>query len=155
KYEPNDLIVRVGWTRDSGKVVYEAQNRTQTWLDLNVADAAGATKTLFRESSRFWISADDASLPVWLKDGGFLWMSDRSGWSHVYRYRSDGTLIAPVTSGKWEVRTLHGVDERAGWMYFSGTERSHIGGDVYRIKLDGSGLKRLSTSEGTHTAEFS
>ena len=60
-----------------------------------------------------------------------------------------------MTSGKWELRTLHGVDESGGWIYFSGTERSPIGGDVYRIKLDGTGLQRLSTADGTHSAEFS
>ena len=73
--------MRVGWTPDSRKVVYAAQNRTQTWLDLNLADpGSGATQTLLRETSRFWISADDVTLPSWLKDGSFLWLSDRSGW---------------------------------------------------------------------------
>ena len=100
-------------------------------------------------------AADDVTLPSWLKDGSFLWLSDRSGWRHLYHYAPDGTLIKQVTSGKWEMRTLHGVDESGGWVYFSGTERSPIGGDVYRIKLDGSGLRRLSTADGTHSAEFS
>src|SRR5205823_5695946 len=54
-----------------------------------------------------------------------------------------------------EMRTLHGIDESGGWVYFAGTERSPIGGDVYRIKMDGSGLQRLSAAEGTHSAEFS
>jgi dipeptidyl-peptidase-4 len=40
-------------------------------------------------------------------------------------------------------------------MYFSGTERSPIGSDVYRIKLDGTGLERLSKTPGTHDADFS
>ena len=40
KYQPSDfLIVRVTWTPDSKKVVYQAQNREQTFLDLNFADA--------------------------------------------------------------------------------------------------------------------
>ena len=39
-------------------------------------------------------------------------------------------------------------------MYFSGTERSPIGGDVYRVHLDGTGRERLSRAEGTHTASF-
>ncbi len=39
KYQPSDLlIVRVAWTPDSRKVVYQAQNREQTFLDLNFAD---------------------------------------------------------------------------------------------------------------------
>ena len=47
------LIVRVGWTRDSRRVVYEVQNRTQTWLDLNAADAlSGSARTIFRAAVR-------------------------------------------------------------------------------------------------------
>ena len=41
------------------------------------------------------------------------------------------------------------------WVYFSGTERSPIGSDVYRVKLDGSQLTRLSEVDGTHRARFS
>jgi dipeptidyl-peptidase-4 len=47
------------------------------------------------------------------------------------------------------------VDEAVGWLYFSGTERSYIGSDVYRIELDGTGLTRLSQAPGTHRASFS
>jgi dipeptidyl-peptidase-4 len=152
----DQLIVRVTWSQDSRRVVYAVQNRTQTWLELNAADAGtGAPKTLLKESSKYWISADDVEPPVWLADGSFLWLSDRSGWRHIYRFKADGTLINQVTNGKWEARTLHGVDERGGWIYFSGTERSPIGGDVYRIRLDGTGMQRVSAAEGTHTAELS
>ena len=157
KYTASDiLIVRVGWTQDGTRVTYEVENRTQTWLDLNVADAAsGAATNLLHETTKFWIDSEDTTLPVWLKDGSFLWLSDRSGWRHAYHYKPDGTFIKQVTTGKWELRRLHGIDEATGWMYFSGTEHSPIGGDVYRIKLDGSGLQRLSTADGTHTAAFS
>ncbi len=149
-------IVRVGWTPDSTRVVYEVQNRTQTWLDLDAADvASGATRTMLRETSKAWVETDRIEKPTWLADGSFLWLSERSGWRHVYHHNADGTLIKQVTDGKWELRTLNGIDEAGGWIYFSGTERSPIGGDVYRVKLDGSGLQRLSKAEGTHSARFS
>jgi dipeptidyl-peptidase-4 len=73
----------------------------------------------------------------------------------VYLHRENGTTVRQVTTGKWEVRVVHGVDEHRQWIYFSGTERSHIGRDVYRIRFDGTGLQRLSGPEGTHTATFS
>jgi dipeptidyl-peptidase-4 len=167
KYAGTDiLIVRVGWT-PAGQLAYEVQNRTQSWLDLNTLDVTptastptstssmSAPRTLVRETSRFWINAEDARMPAWLPDGSFLWPSARSGFTHAYHYSADGTLLKQVTMGKWELRTLHGVDEKGGWIYFSGTERSPIGSDVYRIKIDGSGLERLSKTAGTHRAEFS
>jgi dipeptidyl-peptidase-4 len=147
------LIVGVSWTPDSARVVYQLQDREQTWLDVNVADrATGAARTLFRETTGAWVDAHGD--PTWLKDGTFLWLSERTGWKHVYHCRADGQVIRRITDGNWEVRTLYGVDEHDGWVYFGGTERSHIGQDVYRIRLDGTGLTRLSEPGGTHAATF-
>jgi dipeptidyl-peptidase-4 len=156
KYTAIDhLIVNVGWTPDSRRVVYQVQDREQIWLDLNVADrASGETRTLLRETTKAWVNENGP--PVWLNDGSFLWFSERSGWKHLYRYSPEGTLLRQVTDGRWEVRTLHGVDEAGGWVYFSGTAHSPIGSDVFRIRLEGGdGPARLSKTDGTHTALFS
>ena len=154
KYSPDDLlIVNVGWTPDGRQAMYHAQNREQTWLDLNLADAGtGETRTLFRETTPAFVSEIGAAR--WLADGTFLWLSERDGWQHLYRYKRDGTLVARITSGEWEVDSLLGVDESKGVVYFSGTERSHIGRDIDRVRLDGGGLTRLSQKPGTHGAVF-
>jgi len=154
KYGRQDLlVVAVSWTPDSKRAVVQVQDREQTWLDLDVADAAtGAVTTLLRETTPAWV--DNNGDPVWLPDGSFLWKSDRSGFAHLYRYARDGALQATVTSGRWEVRTVHGIDAGGTWIYFSGTERSAIGSDVYRVHPDGTGLVRLSQAAGTHAANF-
>lgn len=155
KYQPSDfLIVRVSWTPDSKKVVYQAQNREQTYLDLNLSDAKdGKTNTLFRETSKAWVEVIDN--PHWLKDGSFLWESERNGWRHLYHYSQDGKLVRQVTDGKWEVRSFEGVDENKGIVYISATEHSHIAPQAYRVKLNGSGLTRLTTTAGSHAVDVS
>ena len=155
RYTPTDmLVVSVGWTPGGDEVVFQVQNREQTWLDLNLAESASGEMThLFRETTPAWVSVNGD--PRWLEDGTFLWLSERSGWKHLYHYRADGELVRQVTDGEWELRTLHGVDEDGGWVYFSGTRRSPIGGDVYRVRLDGDDLTRLSERPGTHAARFS
>jgi dipeptidyl-peptidase-4 len=154
KYKPEDLlIVRVNWTPDGKRVAYEAQNREQTWLDLNVAAAQdGKSQTILKETSKAWVEVIDP--PTWLKDGSFVWQSERTGWRHLYHYAADGHLIKQITDGKWEVRSLEGVDERNGNVFFVATEHSHIAPQVYRVRLDGTGFKRLTESEGTHRAVF-
>ena len=154
KYAPiESLIVEVGFTQDAKQVIFQTQDREQRFLDLNVANpSTGELKTLFRDTTKAWV--DNPGPPHFLKDGSFLWLSERSGWKHLYHYKADGTLIRQVTDGKWEVRTLHGVDEVKGQVYFSGTERSHVGGDVYRAKLEGGELVRLSNAPGVHAATF-
>ena len=156
------LIVNVAWHPDSRSVFYQVQNREQSWLDLNISDReTGTFRTLLRETSKTWVNCgnvgcqDEDANPRWLRDGSFLWFSERTGWRHLYQYKDDGTLVRPVTSGKWEVRAVHGIDQSRGWIYFSGTERSPIGQDVYRMKLDGTGVQRVSGPDGLHTANFS
>jgi dipeptidyl-peptidase-4 len=159
RYAPVELlIVNVDWTPDSKHVVFQVQDREQTWLDLNLATAGnGATKTLFRETTKAFVDPDtsgDGLGPFWMKDGGFLWLSERIGFKHLYLYKADGTLVRAVTSGRWEITGFHGADEAKGLVYFSAAERSPIGPDVYRAKLDGGGLTLLSQRPGSHQATF-
>lgn len=145
------LLVRFGWTPDSGRLVYEVQNRTQTYLDLRTvsADGAGASVRLLRETTPAWV--DGIDLPLWLKDGSFLWQSDRTGHRHLYHYRADGTLIGPVTQGEWDIHDVYGADEKRGLIYFSANERQATGVDAYRTRLGGgSAPERLTHEAGTH-----
>ncbi|HLL16581.1 MAG TPA: S9 family peptidase [Pyrinomonadaceae bacterium] len=155
KYLPADLLItRVGWTPDSRRVIFHAQDREQKYLDLNHANASdGKTTTLFRETTKAWVEAKDNN-PRYLKDGSFLWLSDRNGWQHLYHYAADGKLIRQVTDGKWEIRSIEGVDEAKGFIYFTGTEYSHIAPNAYRIRLDGTGQTRLTQGEGSHRVDF-
>ncbi len=154
KYEGSEfLITRVGWAPDSQAVLFQLQNRQQTWLDLNRFDLAGhKTTTLLREKTPAWTSV--LGEPKWLKDGSFLWLSERSGWKHIYHYTAAGKLIRPLTDGEWEVASLFGADPDADWVYFSANRDKPTEQHVYRVRLDGGDLKRLSRSSGTHRAKF-
>jgi len=155
KYQPADfLISRVAWTPDSKKVVYQAQNREQTFLDVNFADGRdGKSTNIIHETSKAWVAINEN--PIWLKDDSFIWASERSGWEHLYHYAADGKLLRQITDGKWEVASIQGVDEDNGFIYFTSTEHSPIAPHAYRIKLDGTGLTRLTQTEGAHRVDLS
>ncbi|MGQ0761546.1 MAG: DPP IV N-terminal domain-containing protein [Acidobacteriota bacterium] len=155
KYMPEDLLIaRVGWFPDSKKVWYQAQNRIQTYLDLNTANPDnGSSSNLFRETSKAWVEVVDEGLR-WLNNGSFLWLSSRDGWQHIYHYGADGKLIRQVTQGEWDVRSLDEIDERKGTLYFTGAEHSPIANHAYAIKLDGTGLSRLTITQGAHRPSF-
>jgi dipeptidyl-peptidase-4 len=147
------LIVDVDWTPDSRSVAFQVQDREQTWLDLNLGDpASGHARRVLRETTKAWVNVNGS--PRWLKDGSFLWLSERDGFKHLYHYRVDGTQIRQVTSGRWDVRTFWGIDEAQGALYLAAGARRHIDTDIYRIGLDGRALTRLSRTDGTHRANF-
>jgi dipeptidyl-peptidase-4 len=153
KYKPEDLLIgRVAWAPDSKNVLFQAQNREQTFLDLNSADLTGAVKLAFRETSPAWVSINDN--PAFLDDGSAIWQSERNGWNHLYLYDNNGKLIRQITDGKWEVRSVHGLDKANGWVYFSGTRDSHIAENVYRVRIADGTIQRLTEGDGHHTATF-
>jgi dipeptidyl-peptidase-4 len=143
------LVVNVAWNKDA--VVYQVQNREQTWLDLVTASSStGESRVLIHETTPAWV--DPLANPIFLPDGSFLWQSERTGYRHVYHYQADPAQFRRITNGEWEVRDVHGADK--SYVYFSGTERSVLGQDIYRIRFDGTGLQRLSERTGTHNATF-
>ena len=152
--EQEILIVQVGWD-PKGRLVANYQDRAQTWLEC-VRFEGVKPQSLVRETSRGWW-IDRLPLPVFLQDGGFLWRSARTGFHHLYRYDAEGRARA-LTAGPWDVRALHGVDEKAGKVYFSATQRNPIGLDAYCADLDpqapNQNLARLTDRPGTHAMTF-
>jgi dipeptidyl-peptidase-4 len=154
EYDPvKILIVRVGWHPENEYVIFQVQDREQRWLDLNKADVSdGSVERLLRERSEAWVNV--LGEPHFLEDGSFLWQSERTGYRHLYHCLPDGKVKRPLTSGEWEVRDLEGINEDTADVFFSGTKDSPIGQQVYRVRLDGTGLKRITEEEGSHTADF-
>jgi dipeptidyl aminopeptidase/acylaminoacyl peptidase len=149
----NTLLDRAFWTPDSQRVFFYVQDRAQKWLDICAASPTGGRPTkLLRETTGAWV--DDPGELKFLADGSFLLPSERTGWKHLYHYDRNGKPIRTVTGGEWEARDLHHIDESTGWLFFSGTRDSHIGSNLYRVKLDGTGLERITDSSGTHRVEL-
>ena len=151
KYKAEDeiLIVRVGWTPDSGAVLFMVQNREQTWLDLNAANPkTGEMFTLIHETSDSWVNRPNP--PRWLKNGTFLWESERTGFNHLYHYKPSGELIGAVTSGGWQVKRIIRLDEENGVLFFYGTKDGSAQSNAYRCNLDGSNFVRITRDRGSH-----
>jgi dipeptidyl aminopeptidase/acylaminoacyl peptidase len=143
------LLIRAGWLPDNQTAYFYVQDRAQTWLDVCTVPATGGEpRKLLRDKTRAWI--ENPGPPTFLKDGSFLLLSERSGWKQIYHFAKNGKLKGAVTRGDWEVRNVQRVDEKDGWVYFSGTRDNHLGSDLYRVKLDGSNLERLTKKKGTH-----
>ena len=149
EYKPEDTIIaRVGWVAESKTVFAFVQNRTQTWLDFVTWSAPDAKpKKLFRETTKAWV--DDPGEPHFLPDGTFLFLSERSGWKHLYHYAADGKLLAQVTKGGWEVRDVLRVDAKEKTVYFTAGYTSATGTDMCRVTF-GEDTELLTEKGKTH-----
>jgi dipeptidyl-peptidase 4 len=152
--ETDQYIPRVNWLPDSKHVSIQRLNRAQTNLDLLIADAtSGTSRVALTEKDQYWINVSDDLR--FLQDGQrFLWSSERSGYRHIYLYNLEGKELAQLTKGEWEVSAIDAVDEKAGLIYFTSTEKSPMERHLYRVGLDGTAFTRITKEPGTHAVNF-
>jgi dipeptidyl-peptidase-4 len=151
---PKDaLITRVEWTPDGATLLAVITDRIQTWAELCAIDPPTRKVTKWiREESPTWVNRPRS--PQWLADGTFLWLSERTGYQHVYYYAKGGKLLGAVTAGEWQVRDIVRVDEAKKLLWFEGTKDGATGSHLYRIGFDGKGLVGLTPGVGTHEFEL-
>jgi dipeptidyl-peptidase-4 len=148
----SEYIPRMKWV-DGARLSVQLLNRGQDELELIVVDGAtGRSRTLLIEKDPYWVNVSDDL--TFLDGGGFLWTSERTGFLHIYRYDEKGSLSRALTEGEWQVSRVEGVDERAGLVYFTANRDNPIGQDLYRVRLDGTGLERMTNGKGTHAIQM-
>ncbi len=160
-----EYIARVTWLPEGKQVAVQTMNRAQTRLDLYYMDrVTGKASHVMTESDPGWVNINDDF--YFLEDGKhFLWQSERDGYAHLYRFTREGKLVNQVTKGEWALRASGGpfwlrqavkaIDEQHSRVYFTALEKSSVERHLYRVRLDGSGLQRLSKEDGVHEIAFS
>jgi dipeptidyl-peptidase-4 len=155
-------VPRLYWTSVPGQLAVVHMNRAQTHLQLFFHNAkSGKGKRIMEEKSKVWIDVFDFFAGInhlffFPKDSKeFFWISDRDGWSHIYRYNYEGKLLNQVTKGKWEVTNVYNVDSKRKKIYYASTEKSPVERHLYSIDFKGKRKKQLTKTAGRHFINFS
>ncbi|HLK49615.1 MAG TPA: S9 family peptidase [Bryobacteraceae bacterium] len=144
------LLARAGWMPGSKSVYAVRTNRVQNRLEALALDIeSGAAATIFRESDPYWINLKGDL--KFLKDGRFLWMSERDGYRHIYLYSNDGKQVKQLTKGNWEVNAIEAVDENTGRLFYTSSEPTHLERHLYSVPLRGGAPHRISKEAGMHS----
>ncbi len=107
----NIYIPRIKWLNFTNQLCYITLNRHQNHLQLFLFQPANySTKKIYEEISDTYIEINDNWRFI-NKDKEFLWISNKEGYQHIYRYNISGKLINAVTSGKYDVENILAVDE--------------------------------------------
>lgn len=149
--EKDIYVARVTFNPSTGDLWLQRLNRLQNRLDILAANpVSGKTRLIHSETDAAWVDVHDNLLFTTGSAKGFLWSSEKDGYNHIYHFSADGKQLAQVTTGKWEVTGLLGFDEKNGLVYFTSNERGPMYADLYSVKIDGSGKKRLTQEAGFH-----
>jgi dipeptidyl aminopeptidase/acylaminoacyl peptidase len=160
--EPDRQIRFAGWRKDGEEVYLLRTDRLIKRVELLALDArTGKTRVLLTERQPTFIEGlalNASSLFKPFSDGSrFIWRSERDGWSHLYLYQSDGTLVRRLTQGSFPVDSVVAIDEQRGWVYFQGGDDRSRPYDLhlYRVDLSGTRFARLTEGRGEHSVKMS
>ncbi|MEZ4585610.1 MAG: DPP IV N-terminal domain-containing protein [Gemmatimonadales bacterium] len=158
----DSVFPEVQWTKDAATLFYTRRSRDFKRIELHAVDPANGTARsvltesgpTYRELNQFPLGGNGPNWRPLANGREVLWWSERDGWGHLYRFDATGKLINQVTRGPWLVHNVLHVDETGGWVYFTAVGREAeidpYYDQLYRVRLDGTGLTRLSPEATQH-----
>jgi dipeptidyl-peptidase-4 len=153
----DNYIPRMEWSGNGNEVAIQRMNRHQNINNVMLCDAEdGSIRTLLTETDAAYLDAIDDW--IWLGgDERMTWISERTGWRHIYTVDRESGELDPITSGDWEVVNIELIDEDGGWIYFNASPNNATQRYLYRVPLGGGDPVRLSPADqpGTHTYSLS
>lgn len=142
---------RVNWAADGQTAYVQRLSRDQKRLDLLAVDpATGRSRVIASQTSRAWVNVTHDFRA--LRDGNFIWSSEESGWRHLYLYNREGRRLRPITRGDYAVKSLNGVNQDTGEVFFTASMRDGreypIEQQLFRASLRRTGDATAVTPQG-------
>lgn len=152
--ETDIYIPRIKFTNNPEVLSIQRLNRLQNKLDLLFADVkTGKSKIVLTDTDPCWIDISD-DLYFFQNEDKFIWTSEKDGYKHIYLYNNSGTLVRQLTTGKWEVDAVTGIDEENKTVYFTSNAAGIQYLNFHSVSLSG-GIKKLSKENGYNTIMLS
>lgn len=148
-------VDRIEWNRDGtlAAVQVRATDNKDRWL-VTVDPQDGELRTQHRLTDAAWINWEYNEFG-WLRDGHSLWyLSEESGYSHLYVKNVDARRPRQLTRGRFVVREAQ--LDAAGNSFYVVANRSHPGNyEVYRVPVDGGNLEQVTAMDGVVSFQLS
>lgn len=152
--DADGYIPRIRFTQDPNKLAVFTLNRHQNRFDLYFADPRSTVcKLALRDENDTYIKESTFD-NIRFYANHFSFVSERSGFNHLYWYDMNGTLTKQITKGEFEIKQFLGYDEKTGTFYYTSNEGSPLRQSVWKTDRKGKKTK-LSAQEGINTAQFS
>ncbi len=142
------------WSDDGKAAVLpiRAADNKDRWL-MAFDPATATTRVLHHEHDDAWVQWFDDDSIGFVPASQTLWfLSEHTGWMHLYTVDFAGGTPRAITSGKYEVSE---VKTDAKNFYFTASKESLHELHFYRMPLSGGTVTKLTTEPGWHNAEIS
>lgn len=155
--EVDQYLTNITWG-PAGKYVYiGVLNRGQDHLKWQKYDVASGklVKTLFEEKSESFVEPLHPLKFNPKNSNEFIWQSWRDGFTHLYRYNTEGKLLNQITKGNFEVKDMLGYSADGKSVFYTSKAESPLENHLYESPLSGVVAKRITQVKGSHSVQVS
>lgn len=161
--DPNDTSATsfggvgvAGWNDAGTSALLVVTTRDYTTRYLHRVDAPGGRLTpldVLRDTA--WVGGPCFGCAGWLPGEQGLWfVSEATGWAHLYTMRPDGSGRQQLTTGSWEVLRAGLTPDRARFELLT-SEESLYEQHYYRMAVTGGPRTKLTRGIGGHSVTAS
>ena len=152
--EAEGYIPRIAFSSDPDKLLILTQNRHQDNLQVWVANPRSTEcRCIVTDEVKPYVADKTYTLFKTIKNG-FILMSERSGFAHLYQYNLLGTLKREIGKGQDIITDFYGYDEKTGTYYYQAQDGGPLRTGVYKCDAKGK-VTSISTEPGQNSAIFS
>jgi len=166
--DADGYIMRVRATSDSTQVAIMTQNRHQSDFRMYfVHPGSGVSQLIVSDTNEQYVNEANMDEIRFYPDG-FTFVSEKSGYRHLYYYDMKGHLQRQITRGNFDVTAVYGYDAKSktayvqtAWVGEGSTMPAPLTRGIYKVDAKGTmqplfnGGSDGSGCRGTHSAHFS
>jgi dipeptidyl aminopeptidase/acylaminoacyl peptidase len=150
------FVLPIGWNDDGTRAAFFAYMSDNKVRVLQTVDASGKLTTLETHRDTAWVDGPCGFGCAGWYDAGkrFYYVSEESGFAHLYTVAADGSDRKQLTSGKWEVLDVRlSPDEKTFWLVTN--EPSPFEEQFYRMSVNGGAREKITAKSGRHDVTVS
>lgn len=130
-----------------GLIWSRSANNKNRWI-YSVEAATGGMTLLDSLHDEAWIGGPCASCLGWIPGQDRVWfVSEVTGYAHLYAVDADGTGHRALTEGPWEVLSVEILEDRSRFLLHT-NEGSPFNQHVFTLDFDGSARTMLTSGKG-------
>jgi dipeptidyl aminopeptidase/acylaminoacyl peptidase len=154
--KPTSSASVLGWNPSGTTALLFASSRDfKTRFISTVTADSGTVRVVDTLRDTAWVDGPCFGCGGWYDDGRRFWfVSEATGYAHLWSAAADGSDKKQLTSGQWEVLDVALTPDRKQFILHT-SEGSPFERHVYRMPIAGGARERLTSQKGGHTAVLS
>jgi len=145
----------LGWNSSGSHAAFYAFRPDNKMRMLYTITEAGALNPVEQLRDTAWVDGPCVTCGGWYDEGKRLWyVSEATGFAHLYTANPAGSDRRQLTAGRWEVRKVM-IRPDDDNFYLITNEISPFEEQLYRLPIRGGTPKRITTKSGGHDVAVS